>query len=135
MDSFNFSTFTAISELFVTAGVYYVVFSNFRGHPFRWRLALGLVVFEFSVNMLYMIARMQAPHHAELSVSLKAFAALHGSLSLIVFIMFATCSALAWADLRRGRAFFREHPRLTASFAALWFVSVVSGEALYFLIH
>jgi hypothetical protein len=130
----SFSTFTAISELFVTAGVLYLVVTNYRGKPFRWRLAVGLLVFEFCVNMLYMIYRMQQIHPTSQPGDPKvALAALHGSLSLCVFVMLAVYAFLAQSDSRRGRYFFREHKIQTAVFIVLWLLSVASGEVLFFL--
>ena len=59
MDAPTFSTFSAIAEIFVTAGVLYVVLKNYRGHGFAAKAAMGVIIFEFSVNMMYMIFRMR----------------------------------------------------------------------------
>ena len=131
----NFSAFTAISEIFVTTGVLAVVIHNYQGKGYLWRLAVGLLCFEFLVNMLYMIVRMQ--EHAQPTgvkahgAAFVAFAAAHGSLSLLVFILFAICSFLARSDFRKGKFFYREHSRLTFTFIALWMLSVGSGEAIF----
>lgn len=131
----NFSAFAAISELFVTTGVLTVVIHNYRRKGYLWKLAVGLLCFEFFVNMLYMIMRMQeqaqpsgVKAHGSAYVAL---AAAHGSLSLLVFIFFAICTFLARADFRKGMFFYREHARLTFTFIALWMLSVGSGEAMY----
>lgn len=134
MENVDFSTFTAISELFVTAGVLTVVIHNLQRRGFLTKLAFGLVVFEFSVNMLYMISRMQHPTHAELPKHLIIFAAVHGSLSLLVFILFAVYSFLAFSDFRRGKHFFADHKIQTTLFLILWMASVISGEMLYFIL-
>ena len=131
----NFSTFTAISELFVTAGVLTVVIHNLRRRGFLARLAFGLVVFEFSVNMLYMIFRMQETPSTGLPNWLIALAAGHGILSLLVFILFTVYSFLALASIKRNRYFFAEHPRQTALFIVLWMASVLSGELMYALLY
>jgi Fe2+ transport system protein B len=129
----SFSTFSAIAEILVTIGVLYVVFRNYTGRGFPWQLATGVIVFEFSVNMMYMIFRMR-----ETSASLEPspyapFMAIHGSLSLLVFILLAVFCYLAFNAIKRDRYFFREHPAITWSFVVLWLLSVGSGEVLYYL--
>lgn len=130
----NFSTFTALSEVFVTSGVLYVVLTNLKGQSFKWKVALALVIFEFSVNMLYMIYRLKEHvPKANLSGPEILLAATHGTLSLIVFILFATYSCIAYAENLKNRFFFREHKIQTWVFLTLWMISVISGEILYFL--
>ncbi len=128
-----FSTFSAISEVFVTAAVFYVVIDNLKGKGFHWRLAVGVIVFEFLVNMMYMVIRMQHHSEANSDAGFVAFAAGHGFLSLLVFILFVVFAVLAHSAARKGRFFFRENRGLTYGFMALWTLSVVSGEVLYFL--
>lgn len=133
MSAPTFSTFSAISELFVTAGVFYVVFTNLKGHGFKWKLAGGVIVFEFLINMMYMIFRMQQQTESSVDSSFVAFAAGHGVLSLLVFILFAAFSFLAYSANKRGHHFFRDNRTLTYAFIGLWTLSVVSGEVLYFV--
>ena len=129
----NFSTFTAVAELFVTTAVFYVVFCNWSKRPFPVRLAFGVAAFEFLVNMLYMIFRMQQAPTAGLSKSMVALYAVHGSLSLLIFIAYVTLACLAYFDNRKGKFYFREHPIQTGLFIFFWILSVGSGEVLYFL--
>lgn len=60
-----FSTFSAIAEIFVTSCVLYVVLQNYRQRGYAATLAALVIVFEFSVNMLYIIFRMResSAHH------------------------------------------------------------------------
>ncbi len=134
----SFSTFSAISELFVTAGVLYVVSQNYRGKGFPWKLALTVILFEFSVNMLYMIHRLneatsEVATTTEPAVSgfMVAFMAIHGSISLLVFIMLTILCSLAFLDFKKGKFFFKERKKLTLIFITLWLFSVISGEVLY----
>ena len=134
MDTSTFSSFTAISELVVTLAVLYVVISNYKGYGFKGRVALSVILFEFFVNMLYMIVRMD--HHSSAPNPDKffiIFAAIHGSMSLLVFILFTVYSCLAYADMKKGRHFFKEHKNQTILFIILWTFSVVSGEIMYFM--
>lgn len=133
MDAPAFSTFSAIAELFVTAGVLYVVYRSYTRKRFEWQLATALIIFEFSVNMMYMISRMRevSGGHETASAVPALFMAGHGMLSMIVFVLFVVYAYLALVAWRRQQHFFAEHPRLTWSFVALWTLSVGSGEALY----
>ena len=133
MDAPALSTFSAISELFVTAAVFFIVFSNVKQRGFYALLAGVVIVFEFSVNMLYMIHRMNEQSDSGGDPTLIALGATHGLLSLIVFILLVAFSVLAFNAHKRGRFFFREHMGITYGFVALWTISVLSGETLYYL--
>ncbi len=135
MDAPVFSTFSAIAEVFVTAGVLYVVYTSYTRRRFEWRLATALIVFEFSVNMMYMIVRMRdASGGQEPSPSPYALLmAAHGILSVIVFVLFVVYCYLAFVAARHDRHLFAEHRAVTWSFVGLWLLSVGSGEVLYVL--
>ncbi len=128
-----FSTFSAISEFFVTLAVFYVVVRNFKGHGFAWKLAGVVAIFEFSVNMLYMIFRMQEQSGTGATGFMAAFAAGHGLLSLLVYILFVVFCFLAYRAFKRREFFFRANPAVTYSFLALWTASVSTGWALYYM--
>ncbi|MBX7145351.1 MAG: hypothetical protein K1X79_12940 [Oligoflexia bacterium] len=130
----SFSTFSAIAEIFVTAAVLYVVYSSYSRKPFPTVLAFGTAIFEFCVNMFYMISRMgQVGEHPTLSTPMIILAALHGSLSLVVFIAYVTLALLAYMDARKGKFYFAEHRIVTVIFLVFWMTSVISGEVLYVL--
>lgn len=130
-----FSTFSAIAEFFVTAGVFYIVLRSWSRKGFAWQLAAALIIFEFSVNMMYMIFRMREVSAGEQAAStphpLAPFMAAHGMLSLLVFLLLVVYSYLAFVAHKRGAHFFRDHPGITWSFLGLWILSVGSGWALY----
>lgn len=138
MEAPTFSTFSAIAEIFVTAAVLYVVLSNYRGRGFATKAAVGVIIFEFSVNMMYMIFRMRevsaagSTHEAGGS-PYGMFMAAHGVLSLLVFVLFVVFAYLAYVAIRRDRHFFKDHPGVTWGFLGLWMLSVGSGELLYAL--
>jgi len=130
-----FSIFSAISELFVTAAVFYVVRRNWTGRPFPLPLFIVVALFEALVNVVYMATR--SSHAATgadaISPTMKLFFAGHGTLSLLAYLVFVMLAVFAWQDQRRGRFFFRERPALTWGFLAVWTVSIVSGEVLFVL--
>ncbi len=131
-----FSIFSAVSEIFVTLAVLYVVISNLKGKTFNHKVALVVIIFEFSVNMVYMITRMNA-HSVPKDPSIiplvpPIFFAIHGVVSLLVFILFVVYAFLAYRDSKRGKAYFQNNPMQTYVFLALWMFSVLSGEYLFF---
>ena len=130
-----FSIFSAISELFVTAGVFYMVRLNWTRRPFPLPLFLGIALFEALVNVVYMANRAsRAATGADvISPAMKVFFAAHGTLSLLAYLVFVILAVFAWQDQRSGRFYFRERPALTWAFLAVWVVSVASGEVLFVL--
>jgi hypothetical protein len=130
-----FSIFSAISELFVTAGVLYMVRLNWTRRPFPLPLFLGVALFEALVNVVYMANRASraATGVDVVSPTMKLFFAAHGTLSLLAYLVFVILAVFAWQDQRAGRFYFRERPALTWAFLAAWAVSVLSGEALFVL--
>lgn len=139
MDIPPFSIFSAISELFVTAGVFYVIRRNWTRRPFPFALFLTVALFEALVNVMYMANRSAAAAsaplgHAEaLSTGMKVFYASHGLVSLGAFLVFVVLGTLAHQEQRAGRWFFRDHATLTWVFLVVWTISILSGEAIFVL--
>jgi len=132
-----FSIFSAISELFVTAGVLYVIRRNWTRQPFPFALFLTVSLFEALVNVMYMANRSAAataPGAKEvLTTGMKIAYAGHGLLSLLVYLTFVVLGTLAYQESKAGRWFFRDRPVLTWTFLVLWFISVGSGETIFAL--
>jgi hypothetical protein len=135
-----FSVFSAVSELFVTAGVLVVIRRNATRRDFPLMLFLGVALFEALVNVLYMANRAsQAAIGAHVvSPALRAAFAAHGLLSLVAYLVFVVLGVIAWQEQREGRWFFAERPGLTWTFVIVWLVSVISGEIIFaarYLVH
>jgi hypothetical protein len=130
-----FSIFSAVSELFVTAGVLYVVRRNWTRRPFPLAVFLAVALFEALVNVMYMANRAAsaAAGHHEISTGMKIFFAAHGTLSLVAYLVFVVLGVFAWQEQREQRWFFPSHPKLTWAFLVVWTISIVSGEALFVL--
>jgi len=132
-----FSIFSAVSELFVTAGVFVVVRRNWTRRPFPFGLFLAVTLFEGLVNVMYMANRSaaaSAPGAAEtLSTAMKIGYAAHGLVSLVAYLVFVILGTLAYQEQKAGRWFFRDHPKLTWTFLVWWAVSIGSGEAIFVL--
>ena len=132
-----FSIFSAVSELFVTAGVFYVIRRNWTRRPFPFALFITVALFEALVNVMYMANRSAAaaaPGSGEaLSTAMKIGYAAHGLLSLVAYLVFVVLGVLAYQEQRSGRWFFREHATLSWVFLVLWTISIGSGEAIFVL--
>ena len=128
-----FSIFSAVSELFVTAGVIYVVYRNWTKRPFPLGLFLTVAVFEAFVNVFYMATKTARAAMGTESIgpAMKIAFAGHGLLSLLAYLVFVVLGVLAWQEQRAGRYFFREHRAITWTFAVLWAISVISGEVMF----
>ena len=132
-----FSIFSAVSELFVTAGVLYVMLRNWNRLRFAFPIFLAVVLFEAFVNVLYMSQRASQAAAGStghtMSAAMRLFFALHGMVSLLAFIVFVVLGVFAHQDQKKGRFFFREHPAVTWTFLVVWILSVGSGEVIFAL--
>lgn len=133
-----FSIFSAISELFVTAGVLFVIRRNWTRRTFPFALFLSVSLFEGLVNVMYMANRASeaASTHAAASalpVGMKIAFAAHGLLSLLAYLVFVVLGVFAHQEQLRQRWFFRDRPAITWTFLVLWTISIGSGEVLFAL--
>jgi len=92
-----FSLFSAISELFVTAGVYWIVRRNWTRRPFPLGAFLAVALFEALVNVLYMANRAAAAAAGVEPVArgMKLAFAAHGTLSLLAYLAFVVLGVFA----------------------------------------
>lgn len=130
-----FSHFSAASELFVTAGVFYFFYQAVRHDRFRWGFIAILLAFETLVNITYMSSRIvQSGPTSDRPAWATWLLAGHGTLSLLMFLGLIAFVMLAFRHARVEKEnYFRERMAPTWVFLALWTVSVLSGEALYVL--
>jgi hypothetical protein len=131
-----FSLFSAISELFVTAGVLFVILRNWNRKHFPLGVFLAVALFEALVNVMYMAnrsAQAATGAHEALSTGMKIFYAGHGLLSLVAYLVFVVLGIFAHQEQKDGRFFFRDRPVLTWSFLAFWTISIVSGEVIFLM--
>jgi len=130
-----FSTLTLVTELFVTAGIFFVFAKAYRTAMFAGGVALAALTYEVLVNVSYMVYRTVthgageiAHEHAPIHIVIGAT---HGILSLVMLIALIVFLLVAWRHYRRGQNYFRQHRILTWMFLVLWTISIVSGIALY----
>lgn len=131
-----FSVFSAVSELFVTAGVLFVILRNWKGRRFPLGVFLVVALFEAFVNVMYMAnrsAQAATGTHEALSTGMKIFFATHGMISLLAYLVFVLLGIFAHQEQKEGRFFFRDRPALTWTFLTVWIVSIVSGEVIFLI--
>ena len=131
-----FSIFAALSELIITAIVYYTIISHRQGRPFRFKLLGFAILYEALVNVSYMVTRFvgsESPVH--FSSQMKLFATIHGIFSMLVFIWLIILFFLASSSAKLEQNFFGDHKFSTYLFLILWGFSVASGELMFALIY
>lgn len=135
MNAPAFSIFSAISEVFVTIGVLYAMIRAVRGNGLPKWLMGGVLLFELCVNVVYMAGRAsQADKSTELSTGMKIFYALHGTLSLVMFITLAVIYLISlYGESKDEDNWFFRHPKATWGLVVFWMISVLTGEAIFFM--
>lgn len=132
-----FSTFSALTEILVTAVVLWFFYRALKFSDYRFGIMTGALVYETGFNITYMVSRLFV--HEEGITHTHApwvtwFVAFHGSLSLLMFI------GLIWIVVwsRRQRKLGDANPLLarrglSMTFLVLWMISVITGEIIYAL--
>lgn len=137
MSSSLLSTITLISELFISAIIYYTLYSGYKHNKFPSKPAGFALLYEAVFNISYMVSRV--PSHVNASHVESAFtivlAATHGILSLIMFIALIVFFIFAWKGYKKGENFFQKHKILTLIFTLFWTISILSGILFYIDIY
>ena len=130
-----FSIFSAISELFVTAFVLWGIFRTLGGKPLPKAILGGVLIFELCVNVVYMAGRAaEADKSQVLTTGMKIFFAVHGTLSLVMFLSLAAVFLIGLADEAKGNQnWFQRHRFGSYVIVFFWMVSVTTGEAIFYL--
>ena len=133
MNAPAFSIFSAVSEIFVTIGVLYAMIRAVRGNGLPKWLMGGVLLFELCVNVVYMAGRAsQADKSTELTTGMKIFFAVHGTLSLAMFVTLVVLYSISlYGESKAKNDWFFRHPRATWGLVGLWMVSVLTGEAIF----
>lgn len=131
-----FSHFTAASELFVTAAVFYFFFMAMRRNDYRWGLVTITIAFETLVNITYMASRLT--QHTTSGVDhpawVTALLAGHGVLALAMFLGLVAYVVVAFRKVRVERDnLLARRKGMSYAFLVLWGLSVLSGELIYIL--
>lgn len=130
-----FSAFTAVTELGVTAAIFYVLYHAVIHDDLKTRVLAVALAYEVAFNISYMTWRLfthvePQGHHPDWMIGIVAG---HGALSLLMFLGLVALAVVAFRWDRRERNLFAEKRGLTWTFAGLWIVSILSGEAIFLL--
>lgn len=130
-----FSTLTLFTELIVSSVVYSTLYSGYRNNKFLTIPAFAALIYETIFNISYMASRV--PTHVSSAEAtpgyLIALAAVHGILSLVMFVALIIFFITAWRNYKKGINYFKDHKRLTILFLIFWTFSIASGITFYFL--
>lgn len=126
------STFTLITEFFVTAAVITVFWKSSRTGKFPARLAFATLAYEVFFNISYMLfSSKKREVHESVFTWKTGLAITHGVLSLIMFLALIWFFISAYRAYKKGENFFVKHKYLTVTFLVFWLISVFSGSFLY----
>ena len=130
-----FSTFTLVTETFVTASVIYIFIKAYKENKFNFKLTAITLGYEILFNISYMVYR--AASHEESAASPESglglfIAIFHGIFSLIMFIALIVFMYTAWKNYRKGINYFREHKTLSTVFMVAWMLAILSGFVFYY---
>ena len=130
-----FSTFSAITELFVTVAVGWFFWRAFAAKDYRWGVITVAIVYETLFNITYMVRR-TFEHEEGVTHTHDAwvtwFVGIHGALSLLMFLGLIGFVVWLYRQTRAGNPDPVSRVRgLSYAFLALWSISVLTGEAIY----
>lgn len=126
---------TLVTEFFVTAVIFYVIWTAVSRLSFNRTLAFGVIAYEVVFNISYMVFR-SIEHEKEAksiveNSGTEALALFHGIFSLIMFISLIIFFLVADRHYAKGENYFVHHHRLTRIFLFAWGASVLSGAFLF----
>lgn len=127
-----FSTVSALTELGVTAAVFYVIAQAYYKDRFHGGLLTFALTYEVLFNVAYMVRQLitESPE-ADRPGWLTALYAGHGLLSLVMLLALIVFALAAFRQHKYGINMFQEQKGMTLAFVVLWSISIASGEAIY----
>lgn len=131
----TFSTFSALTELLVTAAVLWFFLRALKFADYRFGIMSVALVYETAFNIVYMVSRLFV--HEEGVTHTHApwvtwFVAFHGTLSLVMFIGLIWIVVWSYRRTRRGEPNpLLRRRTMSRVFLAAWTVSVATGEVIY----
>lgn len=126
-----FPTFSAVSELLITAILLAFLWRAWRHDALHLRWAWGAVAVEAAVFMSYMVKDVLDPRHVHTAAWLKALGAVHGLLALAVFLAIVGYLVVAHRRHRMGYNLVRQAPAWALALAIARVVALGTGEAIY----
>ncbi len=131
-----FSTITLIAEIIISLIIYYTFYRSYKFNKFPKYLVAFALLYETIFNISYMVSRVGQDETKLLPPVVIAFAAIHGILSLIMFIALIVYMILAYfRGYRKQVNYFMQHKKVTITFLVFWTFSILSGITFYFLTY
>lgn len=134
-----FSTFTLITEIFVTVAVLFIFYQGYKHNKFFPKLVFFVLAYETLVNITYMSYRalthtadVGPHHHTAFHIGVAIF---HGVMAIIMFVALVVFFIIAWRKYKKGINYFKEHKIFTIIFVILWMTAVFSGLLFYYLAY
>ncbi len=128
-----YSSITLFAEIIVSAVIYFTLYQGYKHNKFPTILAFSALLYELIFNISYMANRV--PSHIKVakieSPGIVALAAIHGILSLLMFIALIIFFIVAWKNYMKEKNYFKDHKKLTYTFLFFWTFSIISGVLFY----
>ena len=130
------SVATLLTELVVTASVYFIIWKGYRTGIFLRLFAFGILTYEALFNVSYMFSRVSgvqgAVTYSPFEIALAIF---HGIFSIIMFVTLIAFFLLAARVYSRGENYFLTQKKLTIAFVAAWGISILSGIIFFISLY
>lgn len=134
-----FSIITLITELFITASVFYIVWKGRTQGVFYKKLTYTVLSYEALFNITYMVhqAMERAPEHIPTSHGpyVTLFGIFHGIFSLLMFVALIVFMITAAKRYAGGENFFLVRSTLTNIFLGAWSISILSGVGFFVILY
>ena len=127
-----YSTFALCTEIIITSLIFYVFYQGYVHNIFRKRVVVFALAYEVLFNISYMARR--SPGVVSATSTIKILGAVHGILSLIMFITLIVFLVSAWKGYAKGN-YFKKHRWMTFFFLLFWSFAIISGISLYLLAY
>lgn len=128
-----YSTFALVTELLVSTAVFYTFYQGYKHNKFPKKIALGALAYEVLFNISYMAYKLPEHESHFSETGRKILGAVHGSLSLLMFLSLIAFFILATINYAKDTNYFKKHKVLTFVFLTFWSISIITGIIFYFV--
>lgn len=126
------SIVTLLTELAVTASVYFIIWKAYRTGVFLRYYAFAVLAYEALFNITYMSSRaaggrgnvVYSPYETTLAI-------FHGIFSILMFVTLVVFFLYAAYAYSRGENYFLNHKKVTFAFVTAWGISILSGVTFF----
>lgn len=131
-----FSLVTLVTELLVTASVYFIIWKAYRTGIFLRFYAYGVLIYETLFNISYMLSRELGEQGAKVYNPYETgLAIFHGIFSIIMFVTLVIFFLRAARSYKKHENYFQLHKKLTLTFVIAWGISILSGVTFFISLY